>query len=73
MKMHESTHDGRDHLDSKPIHNGNMLEWWTGTDRQLVRYERAGRANALLVMEDDTTRNLFMTCAPYVFTLHDST
>ncbi len=31
---------------------------WTGTDRQRVRYESAGRANAFLVMEDNTTRTL---------------
>jgi hypothetical protein len=58
MKMHESTHDGRDHLDSKPIHNGNMLEWWTGTGWQTMRYESVGRANAFLVMEDDTMHTL---------------
>jgi hypothetical protein len=34
------------------------LEVWTGTDWQLVRYERIGRINAFLVMEDDTTQTL---------------
>ena len=28
---------------------------WINTDRQLVRYESAGRTNAFRVMEDDTT------------------
>jgi len=31
---------------------------WTGTNWQLARYESAGRANAFLVMEDDTTQTL---------------
>ncbi len=41
-----------------PIHNGNLLEWWHGTDEQLVHYASAGRAHAFLVMEDDTTQTL---------------
>ena len=31
---------------------------WTGTNWQLVRYESAGRASALLAMDDDTTQTL---------------
>ncbi len=58
LQVHESADDGRDHGDSEPIHNGNMLEWWTGTGWQTVRYESAGRANGFLVMEDDTTQML---------------
>ncbi len=41
-----------------PIHNGDLLEWWHGTDWQFVRYERAGRANTFLVLEDDTIETL---------------
>jgi hypothetical protein len=40
------------------IHNGELLEFWTGTGWQRVRYESAGRANAFLVMKDDTTQTL---------------
>ncbi len=58
IKLHESTYDWRDYLDNTPIHNGELLEVWTGTDWQRVRYECAGRANAFLVMEDDTTQTL---------------
>ncbi len=58
IKLHESTNDWRDHGDSEPIYNGNMLEWWTGTGWQLVGYQSAGRATAFLVLEDDTTHML---------------
>jgi hypothetical protein len=51
-------YDWRDHLDGEPIHNGNMLEWWTGTGWQTMRYESVGRANAFLVMEDDATQTV---------------
>ncbi len=55
MQVHKSTDDRRDYVDGEAIHNGILLEWWNGTDWQTVRYERAGRAGAFLVMEDDTT------------------
>ncbi len=55
VELRTSPMDWRDHGDGEPIHNGNMLEFWTGTGWQRVRYESAGRANAFLVMEDDTT------------------
>ncbi len=55
VELQESTLDWRDYLNGDPIHNGDLLEWWSGTGWQLVRYESAGRANAFLVMEDDTT------------------
>ena len=58
VKLHESTYDWRDYLDGEAIHNGEMLDWWNGTAWQRVRYESAGRANAFLVMEDDTTQTL---------------
>jgi hypothetical protein len=58
MKGHESTDDWRDHGNGDPIHNGEVLELWTGTNWQRVHYEHAGRANAFLVMEDDTTHML---------------
>jgi hypothetical protein len=58
MQVHESTYDGRDHGDGEPIHNGELLAWWTGTGWQLMRYERAGRANAFLVLEDDIIQTL---------------
>ena len=58
LQVRESTDDGRDHGDSEPIYNGGLLELWSGTDWQTVRYERAGRAHAFLVLEDDTTQTL---------------
>ena len=58
MQVRESTDDGRDHLDGEPIHNGTLGSWWNRTDWQRVRYERAGRVHAFLVLEDDTTRTL---------------
>ncbi len=38
--------------------NGELLELWSGNGWQFVRYERAGHANAFLVMSDDTTHTL---------------
>ncbi len=59
VELRTSPMDWRDHLDGEPIHNGNMLEWWTGTGWQLVRYESAGRAKAFIVIDDeDTTQTL---------------
>ncbi len=55
MQVRESTDDGRDQLDGEPIHNGEVLNGWNGTDWQTVRYERIGRAHAFLIREDDTT------------------
>jgi hypothetical protein len=55
IRLHESTYDWRDHVDGKPIHNGERLEWWNGTALHLVRYEHAGRANAFLVIDDAGT------------------
>ncbi len=59
VELQQSPLDWRDYLHGEPIHNGNLLEWWSGTDWQLVRYESAGRANAFLVIDDeDTTQTL---------------
>lgn len=62
VELHTSPMDWRDYLDNEAIHNGELLEWWTGTEWQLVRYESAGRANAFIVIDDeDTTRTLDRT------------
>jgi hypothetical protein len=55
VELRTSPLEWRDELDNIPIHNGELLEFWTGTGGQRVHYERAGRAHAFLVMEDDTT------------------
>jgi hypothetical protein len=36
----------------------DQLAAWSGTGWQLVRYESAGRANAFLGIDDDTTQTL---------------
>jgi len=36
----------------------DQLAAWSGTGWQLVRYESAGRANAFLSIDDDTTQTL---------------
>ncbi len=65
MQVRELTDDGRDYLDGEPIHNGEVLDGWTGTDWQTVRWERAGRVTTCLVMKDDTTHT--RACAPRWF------
>jgi hypothetical protein len=58
VELRTSPLDWRDYLDNTPIHNGELLEFWTGTDWQLVRYESAGRANAFIVVDEHTTQTL---------------
>jgi hypothetical protein len=58
VELRTSPMDWRDYGDNTPIHNGELLELWTSTGWQLVRYESAGRAHAFLVVEDDTTQTL---------------
>ena len=58
VELRTSPMDWRDYLDNVPIHNGELLELWTGTGWQLVRYESAGRANAFLVIDDEDTTQM---------------
>ena len=62
----------RDFLDSKPIHNGDQLQLWTGDKWIYARYETASYQNKEVVLYSvDTVRQLDRATMRFRWPEHD--